>query len=231
MSRSRSRSACGSPRACDRPCPAIARLAPTAANRAAPTYSAWRWLRGAWSTATPLRACSERAGTSAGIDWRATRGRLRPDELATPISAFEVPPPAGTNSMCGQRIACRRRRAWVPDPPASPVPRDPPGGARTVLRLRPATLDLAPTRPRSSTRTHPLGPVLDARVPGFARALQGKLAARGAVGAPGLHCEPLAESLCRVVPGPPVIRWNWSPAWPVATHSGFIGATAIASSD
>ncbi len=27
--------------------------------------------------------------------WRATRGRLRPDELATPISAFEVPPPLG----------------------------------------------------------------------------------------------------------------------------------------
>jgi transposase len=27
--------------------------------------------------------------------WRATRGRLRPDELATPISAFEVPPPRG----------------------------------------------------------------------------------------------------------------------------------------
>lgn len=25
--------------------------------------------------------------------WRATRGRLRPDELASPISAFEVPPP------------------------------------------------------------------------------------------------------------------------------------------
>jgi hypothetical protein len=27
--------------------------------------------------------------------WRATRGRLRADELATPISAFEVPPPLG----------------------------------------------------------------------------------------------------------------------------------------
>jgi transposase len=27
--------------------------------------------------------------------WRATRGRLRPDELASPISAFEVPPPPG----------------------------------------------------------------------------------------------------------------------------------------
>lgn len=25
--------------------------------------------------------------------WRATRGRLKPDELASPISAFEVPPP------------------------------------------------------------------------------------------------------------------------------------------
>ena len=25
--------------------------------------------------------------------WRATRGRLRPDELAEPLSAFEVPPP------------------------------------------------------------------------------------------------------------------------------------------
>ena len=25
--------------------------------------------------------------------WRATRGRLRPDELASLISAFEVPPP------------------------------------------------------------------------------------------------------------------------------------------
>jgi hypothetical protein len=25
--------------------------------------------------------------------WRATRGRLRPDELAEPISAFDVPPP------------------------------------------------------------------------------------------------------------------------------------------
>lgn len=30
---------------------------------------------------------------------------------------------------------CCHRRAWVPVPPASPVPRDPPGGARTVLRL------------------------------------------------------------------------------------------------
>jgi hypothetical protein len=112
---------------------------------------------------------------------------------------------------------CRRRRAWVPDPPASPVTRDPPGGARTVLRLRPLTLDLAPTRPCSSTRTRPLGPVLDARVPGFARAVQGELAALGAPGAPGLHCEPLAESPCGVVPGSPVIRWKWSPAWPVAT--------------
>lgn len=27
--------------------------------------------------------------------WRATRGRLRPDELASPISAFVVPPPTG----------------------------------------------------------------------------------------------------------------------------------------
>jgi hypothetical protein len=27
--------------------------------------------------------------------WRATRGRLRPEELARPISAFEVPPPLG----------------------------------------------------------------------------------------------------------------------------------------
>ncbi len=96
-------------------------------------------------------------------------------------------------------------------------PRCPPGGTRTVLRLRPPTLDLAHTRPRSSTRTHPLGPVLDTRVPGFARAVQGGLATRGAVGAPGLHCEPLAESICRVVPGSPVIRWKWSPAWPVAT--------------
>jgi transposase len=25
--------------------------------------------------------------------WRATRGRLNPEELATPISAFEIPPP------------------------------------------------------------------------------------------------------------------------------------------
>lgn len=30
---------------------------------------------------------------------------------------------------------CRHRRAWVPDPPGSTVSRDPPGGARTVLRL------------------------------------------------------------------------------------------------
>jgi hypothetical protein len=27
--------------------------------------------------------------------WRATRGRLRPEELATPLSAFEVPLPLG----------------------------------------------------------------------------------------------------------------------------------------
>jgi hypothetical protein len=27
--------------------------------------------------------------------WRATRGRLRPDELASPISAFVIPPPTG----------------------------------------------------------------------------------------------------------------------------------------
>jgi WD40 repeat protein len=30
---------------------------------------------------------------------------------------------------------CHHRRAWVPDPPGSTVSRDPPGGARTVLRL------------------------------------------------------------------------------------------------
>ena len=63
---------------------------------------------------------------------------------------------------CACAHICRRRRAWVPDPPASPVTRDPPGGARTVLRLRPPTLDVAPARPCSSTKTHPLGPVLDA---------------------------------------------------------------------
>lgn len=45
--------------------------------------------------------------------------------------------------------------------------------------------------------------MLDAKVPGFARAVQVKLAALGAVGAPGLPCEPLAESRCRVVPGCP----------------------------
>ena len=112
---------------------------------------------------------------------------------------------------------CRRRRARVPVPPASPGTRDPPGGARTVLRLRPLTLDVARARSRSPTRTHPLGPVLDERVPGFARAVQGKLAALGAVGAPGLHCEPLAQSTCRVVPGAPVVRWKWSPPRPVAT--------------
>ena len=56
-------------------------------------------------------------------------------------------------------LLCRRRRARVPVPPASPGTRDPPGGARTVLRLRPLTLDVAPACPRSSTRTHPLGPV------------------------------------------------------------------------
>jgi hypothetical protein len=128
---------------------------------------------------------------------------------------------------------CRHRRAWVPDPPASPGARDPPGGARTVLRLRPPTLGFAHTRPRSSTRTHPLGPVLDARVPGFAPAVQGKLAALGAVGAPGLPCEPLAESHCRVVPGSPVIRWKWSPAWPVATRGEWLppGRAPLAATD
>jgi transposase len=30
--------------------------------------------------------------------WRATRGRLRAEELATPISAFEVPPPLGESA-------------------------------------------------------------------------------------------------------------------------------------
>jgi len=65
---------------------------------------------------------------------------------------------------------------------------------------------------------HPLGLVLDGRVPGFARAVQGKLAARGAAGAPGLHCEPLAEGTCGVVPGSPVVRWKWSPPRPVATQ-------------
>ena len=32
---------------------------------------------------------------------------------------------------------------------------------------------------------------------------------------------PLAESTCRVVPGSPVIRWKWSPAWPVATQNDY----------
>lgn len=30
--------------------------------------------------------------------WRATRGRLRPDELASPISSFDVPPPLGESA-------------------------------------------------------------------------------------------------------------------------------------
>jgi hypothetical protein len=42
-------------------------------------------------------------------------------------------------AMCDARSVapedCRHRRAWVPDPSASPVSRAPPGGARTVLRL------------------------------------------------------------------------------------------------
>jgi hypothetical protein len=31
--------------------------------------------------------------------WRATHSRLRPDELASPISAFEVPPPHGSAEL------------------------------------------------------------------------------------------------------------------------------------
>ena len=31
--------------------------------------------------------------------WRATRGRLKPDELAEPISSFEVPPPLDTAAV------------------------------------------------------------------------------------------------------------------------------------
>jgi hypothetical protein len=38
-------------------------------------------------------------------------------------------------AKCRKRLACRRRCRWVPDPPGSPVTRDPPGGARAVLRL------------------------------------------------------------------------------------------------
>jgi len=33
------------------------------------------------------------------------------------------------------QLYCRRRRAWVPVPPVSPVTRDPPAGLGTVLRL------------------------------------------------------------------------------------------------
>jgi hypothetical protein len=33
--------------------------------------------------------------------WHATRGRLRPDELAGPLSAFEVPPPLGESVDVG----------------------------------------------------------------------------------------------------------------------------------
>jgi hypothetical protein len=46
---------------------------------------------------------------------------------------------------------CRHRRSRVPDPPGSPVTRDPPGGARTVLRLGGAALRRARVRPRSAT--------------------------------------------------------------------------------
>jgi transposase len=33
--------------------------------------------------------------------WHATRGRLRPEELAGPLSAFEVPPPLGESVDVG----------------------------------------------------------------------------------------------------------------------------------
>ena len=39
-------------------------------------------------------------------------------------------------------------------------------------------------------------------MPGFAGAVQGKLATLGAAGAPGLPCEPLARSIYRWSPGP-----------------------------
>ncbi len=44
---------------------------------------------------------------------------------------------SGDGSKDGAQVRrrCRRRRAGVPVPPASPVSRDPPGGTRTVLRM------------------------------------------------------------------------------------------------
>jgi hypothetical protein len=48
--------------------------------------------------------------------WRATRGRLRPEELEAPLSAFEIPPvvaqldpaSATTESSCGHRPTSAR---------------------------------------------------------------------------------------------------------------------------
>jgi hypothetical protein len=47
---------------------------------------------------------------------------------------------------------CRHRRARAPDPPASPEPRDPPGGARTDLRLGGAATASARSRVRGANR-------------------------------------------------------------------------------
>lgn len=37
--------------------------------------------------------------------WRATRGRLRPDELAGPLTGFEIPPPEGIAAAAGVPVA------------------------------------------------------------------------------------------------------------------------------
>ena len=85
-------------------------------------------------------------------------------------------------------------------------PQGPTPGARTVLRLRSPTLDLAPTRPCSSTGRTLSGLCSTTRVPGFARAVLGKLAALGAVGALACTASPWRRVAAGwfPVPGDPV---------------------------
>jgi len=112
--------------------------------------------------------------------------------------------------------ACRRRRARVPVPPASPGTRDPPGGARTVLRLRPLTRRRG-TRALTSSDENAPSRACARRESARVRTCR---SLRSAPWAPlDCPCEPLAESRCRVVPGSPVVRWKWSPAWPVVTSA------------
>jgi Sulfotransferase family len=96
--------------------------------------------------------------------WMPSHWRVDPGPLFAAVElaqrfGYEAAPDPGP-AIFRSTFGCRHRRARVPDPPASPGSRDPPGGAQTVLRLDGAA---AGTRVSSGSRCEPSEAERDAR--------------------------------------------------------------------